>query len=111
MSVLNKKAELYGFPVNDFFVLIIIELVLFLVSMFGLMKINAYLGITFMVLVGGFVYTVMYFKRLLPHRFFISLYKFLTEPKIYITTVDVNRRHPLIKKIMTLNEEQGNAGQ
>ncbi len=110
MGVLNKKAEIYGMPVNDFFILIIIEIVLFLGSMFGLMRINAYLGVTFFVVVGGLVYAVIFFKRLLPEKFFISLYKFLTEPKIYITTVAVSGNHPLIKKLITMDEEQSNAG-
>lgn len=110
MSVLNKKAELYGLPVNDFFILIGVELALFLFSMFVLMRINAYFGVTFLVVSGGLVYTIITFKRLLPDRFFKNLYKYITEPKIYITTVDVNMNHPLIKRLVS-DEENGNAGQ
>ena len=111
MSVLNKKAELYGLPVTDFYILICVEMVLFLVTILWLVRINAYFGVTFFIITGFLVYGIMNLKRFLPDRFFISLYKYLTEPKIYITTADINANHPFLKKLYRLYEELDNAKQ
>ena len=98
MSIINQKPQMLGLPIFDFFALVIIEGSLVLFCMLFLAQINIILSAAVFVFVGGGVYGFICFKRTLPEHIFVNLIKYMIEPKIYITSADINRNNPILKK-------------
>lgn len=98
MSIINQKPQMLGLPIVDFFALIFIEGFLILFCMLFLAPINMILSATVFVIIGGSVYTFIGFKKSLPEHFFTNWIKYIFEPKIYLTTADINKNNPILKK-------------
>jgi hypothetical protein len=100
MSIINQKPQMLGLPIIDFFALIIIEGMLVLFCMLFLAQINMILSAAVFVIVGGSVYAFISFKRNLPEFFFTNIIKYVLEPKIYLTSADINANSPILRKFI-----------
>ncbi len=105
MSIINDKPEIFGIEVTDFYILMIIEFLLLLLCFIGIAPHNFIAAMIVFVVLGGTVYVFINLKKLLPEHFFFNLYKYLTGPKIYITSADLNPNNPIFKKIIEEDEE------
>jgi len=96
---LNEKANVFGIPVNDFYVLLGIEIFIFLIGML-IMQYNFLGGGIFILFFGGLTFVAINVKKFLPDHFVTNLYRYFTSTRIYKTKTELNPDNALFKAII-----------
>jgi len=60
----------------------------------------------FAILAGGSVYSVMTFKKYLPQHFFRNFFKYLTQPRVYLTASEINIKNPAFRGLLAEIEQE-----
>jgi hypothetical protein len=95
---LTEKPEIFGIPVIDFYILVGVEIILFLIALY-LINFNLIFGGSFFVFFGSIVFVFINFKKFLPEHFFINLIKFTMGQRIYYANPRLSTDNPLIRAI------------
>ena len=101
---LTEKPEMFGIPIFDFYILLVIEAALLLIALW-LIGFNIILGGTFFVFFGGIVFVLINFKKFMPQHFFLNLFNFTTGQRLYLAKPRISADSPLVRAIAQEGQE------
>lgn len=107
MSIINEKPEMFGMPVFDFYILAVLEGLLFIICILWVSQYGMTLAAIVFMITGGPIYAFFSFKKFLPEHFFKNLIKYFIEPRDYLIKTELNRKNKLLKTLMDKEDANG----